>query len=363
MDVGLKLLGREGLRRFQLLRADAVSVVTDRFYAALGSAYDEFGPHGHEACREDLALHLEFLQPVLEFGLLQPMVVYLRWLASMLAARSIAADHVASSLDMLAAFFAERMDAVDGAAVTAALHTARMKFMEAEDAPPPDGDGAWPETERFELALLAGRQCEALSIVNDCIDDGHDLVEVEQHIIKPSLYHIGERWQANQITVAAEHLATAIAQAVMTAGLLRSIPPAMIGRRVLLACAAGNLHSLGLRMVADAFELAGWDVQYLGANVPTRAIIQHVEAWDAELIGLSVSFAQQLPVVKQVIGQLNERLGRERPAVIVGGLAINRFSQLAEMMGADACSADAPSAVTRAKELMAASEPDALVPP
>jgi methanogenic corrinoid protein MtbC1 len=39
--------------------------------------------------------------------------------------------------------------------------------------------------------------------------------------------------------------------------------------------------------------------------------------------------------------------------VIVGGLAINRFSQLAEMVGADACSVDAPSAVIRANELIA----------
>jgi methanogenic corrinoid protein MtbC1 len=353
MDVGLTVLGREGLRRFQLLRADAVSVVTDRFYAALGSAYDEFGPRGQAACREDLAFHLEFLQPVLEFGLLQPMVDYLCWLASVLAARSIPVNHVALSLDMLETFFAERMDAVDGPVVTAALHAARMKFMQAEDASPPSNGGAWPETERFELALLAGNQREALSIMNNCFDVGHDLVEVEQQLIKPSLYHIGERWQANEITVAAEHLATAIAHAVMIAGLLRSTPLEMTGKRVLLACVAGNLHCLGLRMVADAFELAGWDVQYLGANVPTPAIIRHVEEWKADLVGLSVSFAQQLPVVKQAIGQLSERLGTERPAVIVGGLAINRFSQLAEMVGADACSADAPSAVITATELMA----------
>ena len=353
MDVGLTILGREGLRRFQLLQADAVSVVTERFYAASGSAYDEFGARGHAACREDLAFHLEFLQPVLEFGLLQPMVHYLRWLASVLAARSIPLHHVTSSLDMLGAFFAERMDAVDGPVVTAALHAARAKFMEVEDSPLPRDVGAWPETERFEQALLAGRQREAISIMNDCIDVGHDLVEVEQHVIKPSLYRIGERWQENQITVAAEHLATAIAHAVMTAGLLRSTPPAMTGKRVLLACVEDNLHCLGLRMVADAFELAGWDVQYLGANVPTPAIIQHVDSWKAHLIGLSVSFAQQLPVVKQAIRQLNDRFGTERPAMIVGGLAINRFSQLAGMVGADACSADAPSAVDTANELVA----------
>jgi methanogenic corrinoid protein MtbC1 len=280
------------------------------------------------------------------------MVDYLSWLASVLAARSIPVD-LAASLDLLGAFFAERMDAVDGPVVTAALHAVQTEFAKAAATPVPRDNSAWPEAERFELALLAGRQREALSIVNDCIDVGHGLVDVEQHIIKPSLYHIGERWQANQVTVASEHLATAIAHSVMTAGLLRSTPAEMIGRRVLLACVAGNVHTIGLRMVADAFELAGWDVQYLGANVPTPAMIRHAETWRADLVGLSVSFAQQLPVVKQAIGQLNESLGTERPAVIVGGLAINRFSQLAEMVGADACSVDAPSAVIRANELIA----------
>ena len=120
------------------------------------------------------------------------------------------------------------------------------------------------------MALLAGCQREALAVVNRCIDSGHSLVDVELHVIQPSLYHIGEEWQANRVSVAKEHMATAIALSVMTMGLLRSPPPAAIDRRVLLACVAGNHHAVGLRMVADAFQLAGWDVQYLGADVPTR---------------------------------------------------------------------------------------------
>lgn len=91
---------------------------------------------------------------------------------------------------MHGAFFAERMDTV--AVVTAALDAARMKFMEAEDVSPRSNGEARPETERFELALLAGNRREALSIVNECIELGHDLVAVEQQVIKPILYHIGE---------------------------------------------------------------------------------------------------------------------------------------------------------------------------
>ncbi len=363
LDAGLSPLGSEGLRRFQALQADAVNAVTERFYAAHGSAYERFGPRGRDACREDLAFHLEFLRPVMEFGLLQPMVDYLCWLNSVLAARAIPVEHVEVSLAWLGEFYTGHMEAADGMVVTAALQAAWMNFLKAREAPvaPPTPTEQWPEAVAFEAALLAGHQREALAVLNRCLDSGRSLVDFELHVIQPSLYRIGEKWQTCRVTVAQEHLATAIVQAVMTVGLLRSLPPAMIGKRALLACVAANHHTIGLRMVCDAFQLAGWDVQYLGANVPTSALIRQVTEWKPDLLGLSVSFAQQLQVVKDVIAQLDERPSSARPAVIIGGLAINRFNRLAGMVGADAYSADAQAAVLYANQSIAGRASGAVV--
>jgi len=353
METALRQLRAVGLLRFQDLQADAVAAVTGRFYETHGSTYERFGLRGREACREDLAFHLEFLRPVLEFGLLQPMVDYLLWLSSVLASRSIPAEHVAQSLKWLAEFFADRMDVEDGAVVSAALTAARVGFLKANDRPaePLAIPDSWPEAGPFETAILSGNQREALSVLNACLDRGEGLVDVERHVIQTSLYHIGEKWQLNQVSVAQEHMATAIVQSVMTAGLLRSSPAATIDKRVLLACVEGNIHAIGLRMVADAFQLAGWDVRYLGANMPTRSLVQHVRDWAPDLVGLSVSFAQQLRTVKEVIVLLDEQIGRSRPAVIVGGLAINRFDRLAGLVGADAWRKDAAAAVSYAVHL------------
>jgi MerR family transcriptional regulator, light-induced transcriptional regulator len=363
MDVELRALGSEGLQRFQALQSDAVSAVTERFYATHGSAYEKFGLRGRDACREDLAFHLEFLRPVLEFGLLQPMVDYLCWLGSVLAARGIPVEHVGVSLEWLGEFFAGRMDAADGAVVSAALKSAWANCLKAQNAPVTQSSPTelWPEAAAFEAALLAGFQGEALAVMNRCIDRGHSLVDVELNVIQASLYQIGEQWQAGQVSVAQEHMATAIVQSVMTAGLLRSPPPAMIGKRVLLACVEGNHHAIGLRMVSDAFQLAGWDVQYLGANVPTPALVGQAAEWKPDLVGLSVSFVQQLRVVKDVIARLGERLGSIRPAIIIGGLAINRFNQLAGMVGADAHSANAQAAVIYANQSSAVRASGAVV--
>ena len=239
--------------------------------------------------------------------------------------------------------------------VTAALQAARTKFLEAGASPPiasPNRHEPWADTDAFETALLAGDHREALAVVNRCIDRGHGFLEVELHVIQSALYRIGEKWQTNQVTVAQEHIATAIVQSVLTMGLLRTAPLAPIGKRVLLACVEGNNHSVGLRMVTDAFLLAGWDVQYLGASVPTLALLLQVAEWKPDLVGLSVSFAHQLRVVKEVIAKMSEQLGSARPAVIIGGLAINRLNQLADMVGADACGTDAQAAVKIANQLV-----------
>lgn len=348
MDLDTPVLSVAGVLRFQELRAEAVNTVTERFCSSHGSIYAQFGQRGHEACREDLAFHLEFLRPVLEFGLIQPMLDYLRWLTTVLATRDVPSEHLPLSLEWLAEFFAGRMQGTEGLCVVKALQNVKERYVETAHAHPaidamlPE---PWLECPTFESALLTGDRRGAESVLERCFEEGRGLVDVELHIIQPALYEIGRKWQSNEVTVAQEHLATAIAQAVMTGGLLKSAVPAANGSRIVLACVEGNCHAVGLQMVADAFLLAGWEVQFLGASVPTGALLRHVAQYKPDLLGLSVSFAQQLRVVKEIMARLTQAHGSARPPVIIGGLAINQFDRLAGQLGADASSSDARSAV------------------
>lgn len=354
----------EGLNRYRALEAEAISAVCERFYTDHGSIYDRFGPSGRESCKQDLAYHLEFLRPALEFGLLAPLVNYLRWLDSVLTSRAIPSEHLAQSLDWLADFFAKYMTDAEGAVVAAALRQARMMFESKANqgfvAPAPPL--AWPEAAEFQQAILAGKQFDAIAIMQRSLDAGAGLVEFELHVIQPALYAIGELWQTNQVSVAQEHMATAIVHSVMSMGLLRAPPPATNNRRVLLACVEGNQHAVGLRMVADSFMLSGWDVQYLGANVPTAALVQQVEQSKPQLVGLSVSFAHQMPTVKSVIQRLTDKLGASRPSVIIGGLAVNHFAPIVQMVGADSHAADAKAAVDSASLVLGETLPNVSQP-
>ena len=99
------ILGQDGLSRFLFLREEAVESVTRRFYDTFPDALAKFGERGRQATLADLTYHLEFLRPVLEHGILQPFAHYLRWLASILASRSVPSTHLPLSLDWMAEFF------------------------------------------------------------------------------------------------------------------------------------------------------------------------------------------------------------------------------------------------------------------
>jgi methanogenic corrinoid protein MtbC1 len=352
--ITLNILDADGLSCFQALQSDAVNTVTEQVYFQHSALYESLGANGKEACREDLQFLLEFLRPVLEFGLLQPMVDYLQWFNNVLTSRAIPTEHLSQTLDWLGEFFAQHMEPPHGPIVSSALEAARLQFQVEATTPslPRIAREPWAEMAEFEAALLAGSHGDAYAILTRCMEQGKTLVEIELHIIQPALYEIGEKWQANQVSVAQEHLATAIAQSLMTVALQYSHPLPSVGKRVLLACVEGNNHAVGLQMVADAFLLAGWDVQYLGANVPSCALITQAAEWKPDLIGLSVSFPQQIRIAKTLITQLSEYFGSERPAVMIGGLAFNRFKGLAGLIGADSFSIDSQTAVELANRVV-----------
>jgi MerR family transcriptional regulator, light-induced transcriptional regulator len=108
---------------------------------------------------------------------------------------------------------------------------------------------------------------------------------------------------------------------------------------------------MGSTLVADEFQLSGWEVHYLGADVPTSDVVSYVIDWKPDLIGLSVAFPHQLRMVKRMVTALSAIFGDARPAVLVGGMAINRFEGLVIPGGANACASDAQKAVIRGNEL------------
>ena len=213
-------------------------------------------------------------------------------------------------------------------------------------------------TESWRVAYLAalrgGDRRGALAIVDAARAAGLDLATLYLDVFQPSLREIGRLWQDNEISVAEEHLATAITQIAMARlydGFCSSAPPN--GRTLLAACAASERHEVGLRMVCDLLELEGWDARYLGAAVPEDSLVGMVLSHQPDALALSASTAPQLPLLRAMIRAVRVACGAATPFIIVGGRPFLEDETLAQRLGADAMGRDATEAARRVRERFA----------
>lgn len=179
---------------------------------------------------------------------------------------------------------------------------------------------------RFEEALLTGDPSAAEAVAAGAIECELSVEEIYSRVITPAMVRIGGLWQHDEISVANEHLATAICQGVMARLfpiLLRDEQRSR--QRVMLAATQGEHHVLGLRMIADTLEGAGFDVRYLGADVPLEALLDACRVHRPAVLGLSTSMWLNVPLLLAAIRDI-ETLDHP-PAIFVGGRAVGRAAE------------------------------------
>jgi diguanylate cyclase (GGDEF)-like protein len=190
-----------------------------------------------------------------------------------------------------------------------------------------DGDERIPELlRRFELALEEGDPAAAEAVAAEALERDLTVEEVYSRVIATAMNRIGQRWQHDESSIADEHLATAICQGVMA----RLFPRLLHGeqrsrQRVMLAATQGEQHVLGLRMIADTLEGAGFDVRYLGADVPLEALLEACRVHRPAVLGLTASMWLNVPTMISEIREIAKL--DQAPAVFVGGRAVGRATE------------------------------------
>ena len=170
-------------------------------------------------------------------------------------------------------------------------------------------------------AIVAGERSRAVQVVEQCLKQGMSVRDIHLQVIQEAQYEIGRLWQENQLTIAQEHLATAVSQLVLS-HLYRHLPRAPSnGRRVLLACVEGEQHEMGVRILADLLEAEGFEVKLLGANVPTDHLVTLAVEMRPDLVALSASLSFHLQSLRRAVARLREALGPLVP-ILAGGRAV-----------------------------------------
>jgi len=171
--------------------------------------------------------------------------------------------------------------------------------------------------------LLNGKRKECSKIVQYLLDQDINIQILYIDLFQKSLYEVGELWEYNKISVAKEHLVTAI-----TEGLINLVYPklfenetALINKSVVISCSANEFHQIGGKMVADIFELHGWDSHFLGANTPVNNMLEYIQDKKPDLVGLSVSVFFNMTSLKTGIEAVKSNF--PNMDIFVGGQAFN----------------------------------------
>jgi methanogenic corrinoid protein MtbC1 len=173
----------------------------------------------------------------------------------------------------------------------------------------------------YARAVLAGDEVEAELVVRDAIDTGLTMAEVDDEIIAPALWLVGELWARGEISVADEHLATEISLRVLT--LQREVRRLAAERRhcrVMLAAPSGEHHVVALRMIEHLLRESGYGVIMLGPDVPPRALATAALRHAPDVICLSATMPGGGDRVLIGAAEVLERMPGAR--FVVGGRAL-----------------------------------------
>jgi MerR family transcriptional regulator, light-induced transcriptional regulator len=142
-------------------------------------------------------------------------------------------------------------------------------------------------------------------------------------ILQKGVAEIGQQWYEGQATVQQEHFASSLATRRLHS-LVAAAPPASRAGRILSACPPGEDHEFALLLSTFLLKRQGWDVIYLGANVPLAKMEATLHATAPNLV---VSLAQTLPAAASLrnMALLLESL---RTPLAFGGAIFNQLPEL-----------------------------------
>jgi methylmalonyl-CoA mutase cobalamin-binding domain/chain len=187
--------------------------------------------------------------------------------------------------------------------------------------------------------------------VNAGLADGMDPEQILYDALIPSLEEVGARFERGDYFVPEMLIAARAMQGALD--ILRPLL-ALTGARTvgtfLMGTVKGDVHDIGKNLCNIMLEGAGFTVIDLGVNVPPEKFIEQIGEHQPDIVGFSAFLTTTMPMFKANINALEKAGIRDDVIVMVGGAPVTQ--EYADAVGADGYSADASSAVKKAKALI-----------
>ncbi len=185
--------------------------------------------------------------------------------------------------------------------------------------------------EQLGALLQAGDKPAAVRMAVQAVTGDRLSIEaLYRDVLTPLLVDMGAAWQAGRIAVWQEHLASAAVRTIVEIlypGVLKARAAAEpAGRKALLACPSQETHDLGLRMVSDRLDMAGWTTYFLGADSPAPQIVEAARRLEVDAVVISSSTHFHRVALRLFVNELKRELpgwtsglaARRSPMIVTG---------------------------------------------
>jgi 5-methyltetrahydrofolate--homocysteine methyltransferase len=207
--------------------------------------------------------------------------------------------------------------------------------------------------EEISKAVFDGDEAKTAELVQKAVDEGKDLDELLDKGLVQGLRDCGSGFEKGEKFIPEMLMSAEAMKAAMT--ILKPLMVANVdddaGGHAVLATVEGDVHDIGLELVATMLETAGIKVYNMGPDVPTDDVIAAVKEHKPQILGLSALLSNTMDVMPEILERLEKEGLRDSLKVMIGGAPVKQ--DFCDEIGADGYAYDASSAVPKAKELLA----------
>jgi DNA-binding transcriptional MerR regulator/methylmalonyl-CoA mutase cobalamin-binding subunit len=197
--------------------------------------------------------------------------------------------------------------------------------------------------ESFNEQNLDSTYNEALSI--------YPIDMVTREVIIPVLRVLGERWQERDAGIAEEHFFSAFLRNKLGARLHHESHRSR-GNKILVACLPGEFHELGILLFCIAAIGHGYQILYLGTNLPPSQLSKVVERTDVSAVLLSGTKTELWQ--DDVEDELRKNIKSMKIPFMFGGELSEAYREKLESLGAHVLGSDHVKAIENMESIIPA---------
>ena len=178
--------------------------------------------------------------------------------------------------------------------------------------------------EKFFRALITGDKKKVSAIFDQFITT-HELGQFYRKIFIPTMTKIGDEWEAKKLSVAAEHIASNVAENLIKNIAEKTKTDGKKGK-VLLTTPYGENHSIGCSVLESFLQNKGFIVFNLAPSTPSQDLVNFMKSAKPNSIVISITLKDNIKAGQRLVSQIRQK--SKKIPIYVGGQAFQNNSNI-----------------------------------